>query len=94
MDETKNRYITAGIVVGAVTVGLVVLARKTPPDQWGETLRRIASDALDLVRARYGASEPVAVVEKTLEKFHETGRETTLSQAFEEALSRTQGNGK
>ena len=46
MDETRKRYVIAGVLVGTVTVGLVVLARKTPRDQWGETLRRVATDAL------------------------------------------------
>ncbi len=86
MDETRKRYIYAGILVGAVTVGLVVLARKTPRDQWGDTLRRVAGDALDFVKERYGANEPIRLVEKTLEKYDEKGQETALTRAFHEAV--------
>ena len=90
MDETRKRYIIAGVLVGAVTVGLVVLARKTPRDQWGDTLRRVAGDALAFAKERYGANEPIRLVEKTLEKFDETGRETALSRAFHEAVEHAQ----
>lgn len=86
MDETRKRYVYAGIILGAVTVGLTVLARKTPPDQWADTLRRIATDALGVIKSRYGSSETLNLVEKTLEKFEETGRETALSRAFHEAV--------
>lgn len=86
MDETRKRYVTAGILLGALTVGLVVLAKKTPRDQWADTLRRIATDALAVVKSRYGSSEPFILVEKTLERFEETGRETALSRAFHEAV--------
>jgi hypothetical protein len=86
MDESRKRTVYAGILLGAVSVGLVVLARKTPRDQWGETLRRIATDAVGYVKSRYGDSEPLAIVEKTLEKYEEQGRETALSRAFHEAV--------
>jgi SLT domain-containing protein len=77
----------AGMLLGAVTVGLAVLARKTPPDQWGETLRRITTDAIAYVKSRYGTDETMALVEKTLEKYQDTARETTLSHAFSEAAA-------
>ena len=88
MDETRKRYMVAGILVGTVAVGLVVLARKTPPDQWAETLRRIAGDAVAFVKEHYGANEPVKLVEKTLEKYDESGRETALTRAFHEAVEK------
>ena len=91
MDETRKRYIIAGILIGTVTVGLVVLARKTPREKWAETLRRIAGDAIDFVKEHYGASEPVKLVEKTLEKYDETGRETAVSRAFQEAVEKAHG---
>ena len=85
-DDSRTRAVYAGVIVGAVAVGLTLLLRKTPRDQWGETLGRVARDAIGLVKARYGHSEPLALVEKTLDQFHETGRETALSHAFEEAV--------
>lgn len=88
MDETRKRYVAAGIIVGAVTIGLAVLARRTPRDQWGETLRRIATDAVGLVKARYGSSEPIAIVERTLDNLKDAGEgETTLSRAFSDAVA-------
>ena len=89
MDETRKRYVVAGVLIGAVSVGLVVLARKTPREQWGPTLQRVAKDALALVRIRYGESEPLALVEQTLEKFEEAGEETALSRAFHETVEKS-----
>lgn len=88
-DDTRKRTVYAGVIVGAVAVGLTVLLRRTPRDQWGQTLSRVAKDALSLVKERYGHSEPLALVEQTLDKFHETGRETAMTHAFEEAVERT-----
>jgi hypothetical protein len=68
MDETRKRYLIAGAIVGAVSVGLVVLARKTPRDKWGETLGRIARDAIGLVKARYGNNEAVRMAESALDR--------------------------
>lgn len=92
MNESRKRTIIAGIVVGTVTVGLAILARKTPRDQWSSTLRRIAGDTIEYVKSRYGDSEPVALVEKALEKFEERERETAVSHAFAEALARSHKN--
>lgn len=91
MDETRKRYVVAGVLIGAVSVGLVVLARRTPREQWGPTLQRVAKDALALVRIRYGESEPLALVEQTLEKFAEGNEETALSRAFHEAVEKSHG---
>lgn len=85
-DDTRKRTIYAGVIVGAVSVGLVVLLRKTPRDQWGETLRRVAGDAVAYVKERYGASEPIALVEKTLEKLGEKADESPIAHAFKEAV--------
>jgi hypothetical protein len=94
MEEGRKRYVTAGILVGAVVVGLTVLARKTPRDQWGETLGRVASDAVAFVRSRYGSSEPVVLVERTLAKLQEDGRgDTALTRAFAAAAAETGKNG-
>jgi hypothetical protein len=68
MDETRKRYLIAGAIVGAVSVGLIVLARKTPRDKWGETLGRIARDAIGLVKARYGNTEAVRMAESALDR--------------------------
>jgi hypothetical protein len=68
MDETRKRYLIAGAIVGAVSVGLIVLARKTPRDKWGETLGRIARDAIGLVKARYGNNEAVRMAESALDR--------------------------
>jgi hypothetical protein len=68
MDETRKRYLIAGAIVGAVSVGLVVLARKTPRDKWGETIGRIARDAVGLVKARYGNNEAVRMAESALDR--------------------------
>ncbi len=69
MDEQRKRYITAGVIIGATTVGLAILARKTPRDQWGSTLSKIMRDVLSLVKSRYGNNEAVIVVEKALDRF-------------------------
>ncbi len=71
MNEQRKRYITAGIIIGAITVGLTILARKTPRDQWGTTLSKIMKDVLGLVKTRYGNNEAVIAVEKALERFDE-----------------------
>jgi len=42
MDDKRKRYLIAGVTIGAVTVGLIVLSRRVPRDQWGETLGRIS----------------------------------------------------
>ncbi|MDX1934351.1 MAG: hypothetical protein SFU56_17245 [Capsulimonadales bacterium] len=68
MDETRKRYLLAGVVVGAVTVGLIVLSRKVPRDQWGDTLGRIGRDALGLVKSRYGDNEFVRMAERAIDK--------------------------
>ena len=71
MNEQRKRYLTAGVILGAITVGLAILARKTPRDQWGSTLSKIMRDVLSLVKSRYGNNEAVAVVEKALERFED-----------------------
>jgi hypothetical protein len=74
MDEKRKRAITTGVVVGAVAVGLVVLAKRTPKEKWGETLVKIARDGLKFARIRYGAvAAPLFdVAEQTLDKVEET----------------------
>lgn len=92
MDETRKRYLLAGVLVGTVTVGLVVLARKTPPDLWPSTLRRVAGDVLDLIQSRYGGgdSPTVEIAENALEQIEESSDETALSRAFHEAVEEAQ----
>lgn len=68
MDETRKRYLLAGVAIGAVTVGLIVLSRRVPRDQWGETLGRIGKDAVGLLKARYGDNEIVRMAERALDK--------------------------
>jgi len=68
MDETRKRYLIAGVVVGAVSVGLIVLSRRVPREKWGETLGRIAKDAIGLVKARYGNNEAVRMAENALDR--------------------------
>ena len=73
MDEKRKRAITTGVIVGAVAVGLVVLAKRTPKDKWGETLVKIARDGLKFARIRYGtvAGPLFEVAEQTLDKVEE-----------------------
>jgi hypothetical protein len=73
MDDKRKRYVVAGVIVGAVGVGLAVLSRNTPREQWGPTLLRIAKDGLKVVKSRYGNSEMLGIVEKTLDRLQESG---------------------
>ena len=73
MDDKKKKYIVAGVIVGTVTVGLVILARRTPRDKWGSTLLRIAKDGLSVVKSRYGNNEIVGLVEKAIDQLHDSG---------------------
>mgnify|MGYP001244532489 CR=1 FL=1 len=68
MDETRKRYLATGIIVGAVCVGLAVLARRTPRDKWAETLARVAKDVLGVVKTRYGNSETVQIAERAIDR--------------------------
>jgi hypothetical protein len=72
-DETRKRYLVAGIVVGTVAVGLTVLAKRTPRDQWGSTLGRILKDVLGFVKGRYGNNEAIALAEKAIDRFQDGG---------------------
>jgi len=69
MDEERKRRIMVGVIMGTVTVGLIVLAKRTPREQWGTVAARLAKDALKVVKARYGDSEPLRMVESSLDKF-------------------------
>jgi C4-dicarboxylate-specific signal transduction histidine kinase len=71
MNEHRKRYLMAGVILGAITVGLTILARKTPREQWGTTLGKIMRDILSLVKGRYGNNEVVVAAEKALERFDE-----------------------
>jgi len=71
MDDKRKQYVVAGVIVGAVAVGLTVLARTTPRDQWGATLLRIAKDGVTVLKSRYGNNEIVAMVEKSLDQLGE-----------------------
>jgi hypothetical protein len=73
LDDNRKRYVVAGIVVGAVTAGLFVLAKKVPRDKWGETVGRIAKDGLSLVKARYGNNEAVKMAETALNRVLHSG---------------------
>src|SRR5690349_9973640 len=71
MDDTRKRYLAAGVIVGTVAVGLAVLYRRTPKDRWNETLNRIAHDAVGLLKSRYGGgSTPVLLAERALERWN------------------------
>ncbi len=54
VHERRKRQFTTGVIIGAVTVGLLVLAKRTPRDRWAETLARLTKDGLRLARLRYG----------------------------------------
>lgn len=77
MDDRRKRYLVAGIVVGTVSVGLVILARKTPRDQWGSTILRIARDGLKFARGRYGSTEIIAASENILDRLEAAVDERT-----------------
>jgi hypothetical protein len=68
LDENRKRYLIAGVVVGAVGVGLFVLSKKVPRDKWGDTLGKIARDGLSLAKARYGNNEAVRMAETALNR--------------------------
>ncbi|HVK05000.1 MAG TPA: hypothetical protein VM490_16105 [Armatimonadaceae bacterium] len=72
MDDSRKRYLAAGIVVGAVVVGVAVLARKTPRDRWAETLTRVAKDAVGVLKTRYGNSEPMQIAERAIARLEES----------------------
>lgn len=59
MDEKRKRAMTTGVIIGAVTVGLAVLASRTPRDKWKITLVRVAKDGVRLARSRYRAVAPL-----------------------------------
>lgn len=88
MDDKRKRYILAGVVVGSVAVGLVVLARRTPPGQWNETVLRFGRDAVDFARTRYGSNTYVLLAEKALEQFERRSAEDqqTVSPAVSEPV--------
>ena len=88
-DETRRRYIIAGILVGTATVGLIVLARKTPRDQWGKTLLRIARDGVSIIKGRYGNTDTMKIVETALDRIEEAGAgdTTAMSRAFTDAIA-------
>lgn len=69
MDEERKRRTLTGVVIGAAVVGLIVLARRTPREQWGDLAVRLAKDGLKIVRSQYGDSEPLRLVETQLDKF-------------------------
>lgn len=73
MDEKRKRVFAAGLILGAVTIGLAVLYKKTPRDQWSSTLGRVGHDVLGFVKGRYGNNPAIALVEKTLDRFSEGG---------------------
>jgi len=77
MDEKRKRIFTAGLILGAITIGLAVLFRKTPRDQWGNTLSRVGRDVLGFVKGRYGNNPAIAVMEKTLDRLEDAGGANT-----------------
>ena len=72
MDETRKRNLIAGIVVGAVAVGVIVLMRKTPREKWGDTFGKIAKDGLNLAKMRYGNNEIMRLAERTVDRMIES----------------------
>ena len=54
MDEKRKRAMTFGLIIGAVVIGLLVLAKRTPREKWGETLVRVTRDVMRFARMRYG----------------------------------------
>lgn len=71
MDEKRKRALTTGVIIGAVVIGLMVLARRTPREKWGETLVRVARDVARFARMRYGivAGPLFDVADQILERF-------------------------
>lgn len=71
MDEKRKRAITSGVIIGAIVIGLLVLAKRTPREKWAETLVRVARDVSRLARMRYGmvAGPLFDVAEQILERF-------------------------
>lgn len=68
MDETRKRQLIAGIVVGAVTVGVIMILRRTPRGKRSATFGNIARDALKLVKARYGSNEVTRLAERAVDR--------------------------
>jgi hypothetical protein len=68
MDDKRKRMVVAGVVVGAVSVGLVLLARRVPREKWGETLGRMAKDALGVARSFYGNNIAFRVADEALNR--------------------------
>ncbi|MBC7805892.1 MAG: hypothetical protein H7145_07050 [Akkermansiaceae bacterium] len=73
MDEKRKRAMTTGVIVGAVAVGLLVLAKRTPREKWRETMVRVIRDGMRLARMRYGivAGPLFDVAERILERIEE-----------------------
>lgn len=68
MDEKRKRMVIAGVVVGAVSVGLVLLSRRVPREKWGETLGRMAKDALGVARSFYGSNIAFRIADEALDR--------------------------
>ncbi|MBC8136955.1 MAG: hypothetical protein H8F28_13815 [Fibrella sp.] len=64
---------TFGLIIGAIVIGLMVLAKRTPREKWGETLVRVARDVMRFARMRYGiVARPLFdIAEQILERFEE-----------------------
>jgi hypothetical protein len=72
MDENRKRYLTLGMILGALVVGLAVLWRRTPPEKRAGTLTRIGRDALSFFKVRFGANDPtIALAERALDRIEE-----------------------
>lgn len=68
MDDKRKRLLFAGLIIGTVTVGLVVLSRRVPRDKWGETLGKIAKDGLNIAKARYGDNIVINMAEQAIDR--------------------------
>lgn len=73
MDDKRKRALTAGVIIGAVIIGLLVLAKRTPREKWGETMVRVAHDVMRFARMRYGiVAKPLFdVAEQIIERMGE-----------------------
>jgi hypothetical protein len=68
MDDKRKRLLFAGLIIGTVTVGLVVLSRRVPREKWGETLGKIAKDGLNIAKSKYGDNVVLQMAEQAIDK--------------------------
>jgi len=73
MDDKRSRYLTYGMIVGALLVGLAILFKRTPREELAGTLGKVGRDALSFFKVRYGANDPtLTLAERALDRFEES----------------------